>query len=199
VSAAVDPVLAGALRVALALLLLPAAWHKARDPARFRAALAGYGLLPERALPAAPWLLAAAELAVGAALLLPGSGAPPALAAAALLALYAGAMVAALAAGRRGIECGCGGPAGARPLGPGLVARNAVLAAAALAAALPVAPRPLVWIDALSLAGAVAAAGLLFAAAELSLDQAARGRALRRVSVVGPAPAGELVAEGREA
>ena len=179
-SAALDPVLAAALRVALALLLLPAAWHKARDPERFREALAGYGLLPARALPAAGWLLAAAELAAGAALLWPGSGPLPALAAAALLALYAGAMAAALAAGRRGIECGCGGPAGARPLGPGLVARNAALAAAALAAALPAAPRPLVWIDALSLGGAVAASGLIFAAAELSLGQAARGRSLRR-------------------
>jgi hypothetical protein len=180
VSPALDPVFVAALRVALALLLLPAAWHKARDPARFRAALAGYGLLPERGLPAAPWLLAASELAIGAALLLPGSGPLPALSAAALLALYAGAMAAALAAGRRGIECGCGGPAGARPLGPGLVVRNAVLALAALAAALPAAPRPLFWVDALTLAGTVAAVGMIFGAAELSFEQAARGRALRQ-------------------
>jgi hypothetical protein len=180
VSAALDPVLAGALRAALALLLLPAAWHKARDPARFHAALAGYGLVPARAQGVATWLLAAAELSIGAALLVPATGALPALAAAALLALYAGAMAAALAAGRRGIDCGCGSPGGARRLGPSLVARNAVLAAAALAAALPVAARPLVWVDALSLVGTVAAAGLVYAAAGLSLEQAARGRSLRR-------------------
>ncbi len=179
-SAHLDPVATAALRGALALLLLSAARHKARDPARFGAALAGYGLLPPRVLPAAVWLLAATELAIGAALLLPGAGPAPALAAAALLALYAGAMRAALAAGRGGIECGCGGPAGARPLGPALVARNAALGVVALAASLPVAPRPLVWIDALTLAGAVATAGLVFGAAELSLDQAARGRSLRR-------------------
>ena len=179
-SPALDPVAAGALRAALALLLLSAARHKLTEPARFGAALAGYGLLPERALPASVWLLAACELAIGAALLVPGAGALAALAAAALLALYAGAMGAALASGRRGIECGCGGPAGDRPLGPALVARNAVLGVAALAASLPVEPRPLVWIDALTLAGAVAAAGFVFAAAELSLDQVALGRALRR-------------------
>jgi hypothetical protein len=177
---ALDPVAAGALRAALALLLLSAARHKLRDPARFGSALEGYGLLPARALPAALWLLPASELAIGAALLVPGAGALPALAAASLLALYAGAMLVALAAGRRGIACGCGGAGGDRPLAPALVARNAVLALAALAASLPVARRPLVWIDAWTLAGAVAAAGFVFAAAELSLDQAARGRALRR-------------------
>lgn len=178
-TAALDPVAAGALRAALALLLLSAARHKAKEPVRFGAALAGYGLLPARALPAAHWALAACELAIGAALLVPGTGSLPALAAAALLGLYAGAMLLALAAGRRGIACGCGGPAGDLPLGPALVARNGVLAAGALAAALPVVPRTLVWIDALTFAGVVAAAGILFAAAELSLEQAARGRALR--------------------
>jgi hypothetical protein len=179
--AGLDPVAAGVLRGGLALLLLSAAHHKLHRAAAFRAALAGYGLLPERAVPGVAAALAGAEAAVGAALLVPGTGAPPALAAAALLALYGLAMLAALARGRRGIDCGCFGPAGpqARALGPGLVARNAFLVAAALAAALPANPRPLSWIDAVTLAGAVATLGCVWAATELSLAQAVRGRALR--------------------
>jgi hypothetical protein len=180
VTAALDPAAALALRGALALLFLGAARHKLRDRAGFRAALAGYGLLPGGLLPAVAWLLPAAELAIGAGLLAPGAGAAAARAAAALLALYAGAVLAALAAGRRGIDCGCAGPAGSRPIGPSLVARNAVLVAAALAASLPATPRPLRWIDAVTAAGAVVTLGCLFAAAELSVEQAARGRLLRR-------------------
>jgi hypothetical protein len=175
-----DPVAAAALRGGLAWLLFAAARHKLRGRAGFRAALAGYGLLPARAVPAAVWLFAAAELAIAAALCVPAVGSAAALAAASLLALYAGAMAVALAAGRHGIDCGCAGPAGSRPLGPGLVARNGLLVAAALAASLPVGPRALVWIDALTLAGALAAGGCLLAAGALSIGQAARGRALRR-------------------
>ena len=177
---ALDPVVGGTLRGALALLFVGAALHKLRDRAGFRAALAGYGLLPGGSLPAAASLLAAAELAIAAGLLVPGCGRTAALAAAGLLALYAGAMLAALAAGRRGIDCGCAGPAGSKPLGPALVASNGILVAAALAASLPVTPRAVSWIDAVTVAGAVAALACLFAAAELSFEQALRGRALRR-------------------
>jgi hypothetical protein len=180
VTPALDPALALALRGGLCGVFVSGALHKLREPARFRAALAGYALLPARAVGPAAHLLAAAELAVAAALLVPGAGAAPELAAAALLALYAGAMGAALGAGRGGIECGCGGLLGARPLGPLHVARNAALVAASLAAALPTAPRPLVWLDALTVAGALAALGCLVAAAGLSLEQAERGRELRR-------------------
>ncbi len=177
---ALDPALAAALRGGLAMLFLATSLHKLRDRAGFRAALAGYGLLPERAVAAVAALLAAAELAIATGLLVPGGAGPAGLAAAALFALYAGAMLAALAAGRRGIDCGCAGPAGSRPLGPSLVARNALLVVLALGASLPVAPRSLAWIDVVSVAGAIAAGACLLAAVELSLEQAARGRALRR-------------------
>ena len=181
-SAALDPVAAAVLRAALAWLLLSTALHKARDAAGFRAALAGYALLPQRAVAAAAAALAGAEAGLGAALLVPGSGPAPAAGAAALFALYAAAMLAALAAGRRGIACGCGGPAGGLRLGPAPVARSALLVAAALAAALPAAARPLVWLDAVTLAGGVAALASLYCAAELSLAQAARAHAWRAAS-----------------
>jgi hypothetical protein len=180
VTPSLDPVLVATLRGSLALLFVAAALHKLRDRSAFRAALAGYGLLPEAWVAPAAALLAAAELAVAAGLLVPALGRLASLAAAGLLALYAGAMLAALAAGRRGIDCGCAGPAGARPLGPMHVARNALLVAASLAASLPAAARPVAWLDAVTVAGAMASLACLASAAELSLEQAARGRALRR-------------------
>jgi uncharacterized membrane protein YphA (DoxX/SURF4 family) len=105
---ALDPALRAALRCALALLWLASAHHKLRDPARFRDALAGYRLVPAPLVRAVAAGIAALELALGLALLLPWAGPAPALATAALLALYAAAIAATLARGRRAIDCGCG-------------------------------------------------------------------------------------------
>ena len=100
------------LRAGLAWLLGASAWHKLRDRTGFRAAIAGYELLPPPAVPALAAALPALEIGLAAALLVPAAGAPAALGAGALLAGYAFAMAAALARGRQGIACGCGGPAG---------------------------------------------------------------------------------------
>ena len=174
-SAAIDPVVSAALRGGLAWLLGTAAWHKLRDRAHFRTAVAGYGLAPPRVVPALATAVPAVEIALAAALLVPAVAAAAALAAAALLACYAAAMAAALADGRRGIDCGCGGPSAGQTLGPHLVARNAALVAVALAASLPGSPRGLGWVDAVTLTGALATLACLLAAVDLSLEQAARG------------------------
>lgn len=174
-----DPVVHAALRGALAILLLHAAAHKLRAPARFAAALAGYRMLPERVVPGAAALVTAGEGLAGLALLVPGAGAAPALAAAALLSLYAGAIATNLLRGRREIDCGCAGPAARRPLSEGLVVRNALLVAAALVAALPAAPRALSWVDAVTVVASVAAATLLYASADLALSHQPRLAALR--------------------
>ena len=178
-SASLDPVVGAALRVSLAALLFASVRHKLRDAAAFRAALAAYGLLPGGLLAPAAAALAAAEAGVAVALLAPGAGAAPPALAAALFALYAGAMLAALARGRAGIACGCAGLASGLGVSPALVARNGLLVAAALAAALPAAPRPLVWLDAVTLAGLVAALASLVAAAERALAGAATTARLR--------------------
>jgi len=60
-----------------------------------------------------------------------------------------------------------------------LMAATAAGFALALAAALPAAPRPLAWVDLVTLAGALASLACLGAAAELCVAQAARGRELR--------------------
>jgi uncharacterized membrane protein YphA (DoxX/SURF4 family) len=174
----VDPALQMGLRLSLALVLATAARHKLRDAEAFRGALADYRLLPERWTPAAARALAAGELAVGVALLAPGLAAIAGLAAAALLLLYTGAIAINLGRGRRSIDCGCAGPGARRPLGPGLVARNAVLVVAAAACALPVAGRPLVWLDVVTVAAGVPTVAFLYGAIDTALAQGARRRVL---------------------
>ena len=176
---AIDPVPRALLRAGLALLLLSAAVHKLRDARGFRAVLADYRLLPERLVPALAVALIGLECTVGASLLVPAAGPAPALAAAALLSVYAGAIAVNLARGRRHVSCGCAGPAGAQTLHEGLVARNGLLVLAALLAAGAAAPRPLVWVDAVTLTGGVALLALVYVAADVALANAGRVRTLR--------------------
>jgi len=150
-----DPVFDLIIRAALGVLFVVAAWHKLRDPRRFAATLGEYRLVPARFAPAAAACVVLAELgAVVALLLWPRGGAA---AAAALLAVYASAIAVNLARGRRHIDCGCAGPAARREISAWMVARNAVVAVAALAAAvLPMEARELVWLDACTIVAATA-------------------------------------------
>lgn len=161
-----DPVLDSTLRTALALLFLVAATHKLRDVARFRANLADYRVLPAALAAPAAALVLAAELGVAAALAVPAGRETGLAGASVLLAVYAAAIAVNLVRGRRHIDCGCAGPAARRPIGGWLVARNAVVALAALAGLAPVVPRPLVWVDALTVVAATAALAALYAAAD---------------------------------
>jgi hypothetical protein len=188
VTPGLDPALSLALRLALAWLLLAAALHKARHRNAFRAALAGYRLLPGRWVAAAAWGLAAAELSAGLLLLSAPArdgaawdGATPAGAALAggLFVLYGGAIGLNLARGRRHIDCGCAGPGGRRTLSEGLLLRNVVLVLAVVTAALPPPARPWVWIDAVTVSGGVAALALLYAAIDAVLANAPRLAGLR--------------------
>jgi len=162
-SLAFDPAASIAVRAALALLLSFAAAHKLRDLAAFRDALRGYELLPVSAVTSVAVLIPVSEAALAASLALLGRGG---IAVAALLAVYSAAIALNLRRGRRGIDCGCSGPAGRVPLRPALLTRNALLIALALVATLPAAARPLVWIDAITVPAAVACAALLYGAVE---------------------------------
>lgn len=160
-----DPVLDLALRAGLALLFASGALAKLRDLRGFADAVAGYRLLPAALAAPAAAAFVAAELALAAALFVPALRVSASLGVAGVLLLYGFAIAVNLARGRRDIDCGCGGLSGRQTLSEALVLRNALLASAALASALPVAPRALGWLDALTVFGAVASASLLYAAA----------------------------------
>lgn len=161
----IDPAIHALLRGALAALLASAAWHKLRDLPAFRATIGEYRLLPgalgELAAPA----LVVAEAFAAALLLSPWARPWGFAAAAALLALYSAAIAVNLARGRRDIDCGCFGPALRAGLSGGLLARNAIVLAAAGAGLAPVAARPLGLLDAATIAASLAFLGLAHAAA----------------------------------
>ena len=173
-----DPAIDLTLRAALALLLAVAAAHKLRDVAAFQATFADYRLVPDALGRPLALLVPFVETAAALLLLAPATSALGKVGAAALLVVYAAAVGVNLARGRRHIDCGCAGPYARRPIGGGLVVRNLVLAAVALATLAPVRLRPLVWIDALTVSGAVLALAALYLAADRLL---AHGPALARL------------------
>lgn len=163
-----DPVAAGALVGALALVLLGAAWHKVSEPAAFQSALVAYRLLPDGLAVPAARLVPLLEGGLALGLLVPATRSAALLGAAALLATYAVAMAINLARGRHHIDCGCGGSGQA--LSWSLVARNGVLVLLALAFSGPTTGREFTWLD-----GVVLVAGALsLLAAYLLADEMLR-------------------------
>jgi hypothetical protein len=165
---------------ALALLFASAAWHKLRDRAGFRAILAAYELLPGALVPVASALVPLVEALLAAGLLADATRRASALAGAALLACYAIAIGVNLGRGRRDLSCGCGRDGG-QPIAGWMLARNALLALLALAAALPAPERALGWVDAVTLVPGVAALALVYLCAEQLLLTSARLAATERV------------------
>lgn len=162
-----DPAVELVFRTALALLLGAGAVQKARDLVSFRTAIAGYELLPERAVAAAALAFTGLELVLAVTLLLPagfGVRAGSLVVAALLFALYGAAIAINLLRGRREIDCGCSGPAARMPLSGWLVMRNAVLVGAALACLAGAAGRPLGAVDALTIPAAVTLLALAWTA-----------------------------------
>jgi hypothetical protein len=165
----IDPVIDAAIRASLAVLFAAAASHKVREPRRFRGTVVEYRLLPGSLVTPMALALVGSELGVAAALVLPAWRTVGLFGAAVLLALYAGAIAVNLARGRRDLDCGCAGPAVRRPISGWLVTRNAALAVVALVGLVPVAPRSLVWVDALTILGSTAALAALYAAVDRML------------------------------
>ena len=181
--ASVDPVMHVALRAGLALLLVSAAAHKLRDFDVFVAAVEAYALVPPAWNRSVATVLAGVECLVGAGLVVWDAAVLPALAAAALLGTYTIAVAVNLWRGRRDLACGCGGPVNEVPIGPGLVARNLVLVAACLLAALPPSTRSLTVVDAVTEVGLLVAAACVYAAMETARANAAKLRGLVRVDM----------------
>jgi hypothetical protein len=165
---AVDPVPAAAISVAMGVVLAVGALQKLRDPALFRETLAGYRVLPRPLTwPAALAVIAAEASAAVLLLAAPGRPAGP-WAALALLALVTAAAGLAVAQGRAGIDCGCGGVGAQPPVSRGLVLRNLACGVLLLLALQAGPARPMNWVDALTLAaGALLLIGLYVAANQL--------------------------------
>jgi hypothetical protein len=167
-------IMCGAMcRLGIAVILAQSAWHALSDPARHAAAVAGYRLLPYRAVPTTAW--AFPLLSMSAALLLPWNETAHAglMLAISLITAFTGAIAINLQRGRINIDCGCGGADGQR-LSRGLVIRNLVLLAmltTSLLAPTPHTTDPLTL--AVALAGGASIAALYFATTQLLANHAA--------------------------
>lgn len=152
-----DPVASSALSAVLSVIFLTGAWQKLRDPALFQANIENYRVLPDSLAWLAAILLPLWELATGVLLLFDVTRTVGAALAIGLLSIVTAAVAINLLRGRTEIDCGCGslgGHVGDQALSWGLAARNGVLALAAVLVLREDAPRTLVWIDYLSVAGA---------------------------------------------
>ena len=178
-----DPDFGIMISVAMAALLLTAAWRKWRARADFAAALAAYSVLPHAALPLATRLTPALEVAVATGLLVRATRPTAAVFGCALMLAYAGAIAINLRRGRRDLDCGCAGPYDHRPIAPWMVARNLLLAAALGVVTVPSAERHLGLMDALTIGAGLASIALLYVAADQLLGKIVpRGAAFRRAS-----------------
>ena len=146
-----------AIRVAVALILLTAAWGKARRMDDFVAVVRNYRLIPERLVTPLATLLPVVEALAGGALLADPFDQQGALLAGILFLVFALAVGVNLARGRRSIDCGCDLGGRGQPLSWRLVARN--LGLVALLAFTLVPARP---IDLAAWVAAAAAAALAF-------------------------------------
>jgi hypothetical protein len=113
-----------------------AAVHKLRSPG-FYQSLLGSWFPGTPGIKLAGYGAAAAELLVVVALLMPQTRPVGLLASAVLLLAYAVVMGLQLSRGRRGVKCGCAGPASSITISAPLLLRNLVCASLALVALLP--------------------------------------------------------------
>ena len=170
-------VLAGAARVAMAVIFAQAAWQALRDVGAHAGHVAGYRLLPEWAVWGVAWGLPLLSAVAAGLLVAPGFGRAGAVLGLGLMGLFTGAIAANVWRGRVHIDCGCGGARGQR-ISWALVERNAVLMAMLALAAGVSAQGPVGAAALVGMAGGGAAAAMLyFAAGQLLANRAAFGAA----------------------
>lgn len=176
----VDPVLGYIVLLGVAALMASAGLHKLRGRQEFSEVLAAYRLLSGSVIPTAVHVLPGVELLTALGLLVPESRPTACVIAAALLIAYGGAIGINLARGRRDLDCGCSLAGGRRPIAAWMLARNGVLAVAALGVALPWASRTLGWIDLMTIAAGASAAVLLYASTDALLGRVVPAAAMAR-------------------
>ena len=157
-----DPAVNLVAALILSYVFVMAGLHKCRAPAEFATTLANYKILPESLARQGVYLAPVAEIMTGVALLIPATARLAAFSAGALLCVYIAAIGINLLRGRRNIDCGCGGPAQKQTISEWMIARNGLLLGLAFIAGSQTLPRPLLWLDWLTIIPAVAMGCLLY-------------------------------------
>lgn len=158
-----DPVIVHAAAAAVGIILIVGALAKLRDLELFRYAVDNYGLLGGAAAALFARAFPVLELLAGLALIPDATRSFGVLLALAVLAVATGAVALALLRGAGRIECGCGNDN--QRISWALVGRNLGLAAVTALAAAEELPRKLGPVDYCSVAGAILALLVVYAAA----------------------------------
>jgi hypothetical protein len=169
------------LVVALSTLFAASAAMKLSDLGAFAAAAENFRILPRILVVPVAWTIPVLEAVSALGLLFAATRVAASLAIAALLAIFSVAIAVNLARGRREIDCGCFGPALRQTLSGWLLARNAILLAAAALAAAPAQVRPLETIDFATIAFGAATLVVLYGSMNYLLANAAWIRELERL------------------
>jgi hypothetical protein len=167
-----DPAVGALLAGLFVLLFAAAAAQKLRAPAHFAEVFAAYRVLPPAAARLA-LLVPLLECLVAGGLLMGATRSGAAGAGALLLGAYAAAIAINLRRGRLELACGCGGANERRPIARWMVVRNLLLAVALLLLVLPWRSRPWSAADAVTIAGGIAVAALLYASLDRLLSRIA--------------------------
>jgi uncharacterized membrane protein YphA (DoxX/SURF4 family) len=158
-----DPVAVWTARIVLAAVLAMAAFAKLRSLDEFVGVVHNYRVLPEFLVRPVAYALPPLEAAIALALLLEPTRRGAAIAAAALLAVFAVVMAVNLARGRVEIDCGCFAAALRQRISWALVGRNlALIALAALAMPAVTVARALTWLDGVTIVAGSGSAVLLY-------------------------------------
>jgi hypothetical protein len=158
-----DPVIVHAAAAAVGIILIIGALGKLRDVELFRYAVENYGLLDGRLAAAFARGFPVFELLAGLALIPDATRPFGVVLALVVLAVATGGVALALLRGAGRIECGCGN--GNQRISWSLVGRNVGLAAITTLAAADELPRSLGPVDYISVAGAILALLVVYAAA----------------------------------
>ncbi len=159
-----DPAAVWTARLVLAAVLAMAALAKLRALDEFVGVVHNYRVLPEPLVRLVAYALPALEAAIALALLLEPTRRAGAVAAAALLVIFALAMAVNLARGRVEIDCGCFAATLRQRISWALVGRNVVLIGLAALTMPAIVARPLTWLDAVTVGAASISAVLLYVA-----------------------------------
>jgi uncharacterized membrane protein YphA (DoxX/SURF4 family) len=124
-------------RALLCLVFLISAIGKLRDPTAFHGAVSAYRLLPSALVAPAAVMIPWVEIVIG--LSMPSGSRTAAVAACAMLGMFAAAMGINMSRGRRSIDCGCFRARPMRRLTWGTVARTVLLAGVAAFSGCPAA------------------------------------------------------------
>lgn len=179
-----DPVIFRSCQAAAAVVFGVAALSKLVNIERFERAVASHGLLPAILSGPVALVLAMAELAIAAALIVDSARPVAALAGLGLLAVFFTAIAINLARGNRDVDCGCWAfgrkePDGSARLSGWHLGRVAVLAMLVAPSLSEPAQRAVEWFDYVTVTGGLAIAGGLFVAIDLLLANEAAAQKLR--------------------